>query len=40
VLGYFIAWLVIPQALPPIPVEAPAQPAAPSAPGHGSAQTA
>jgi hypothetical protein len=40
VLGYFIAWLVIPQAPPPIPVEAPAQPAAPSAPGHGSAQTA
>jgi len=40
VLGYFIAWLVIPQAPPPIPVEAVAQPAAPSAPGHGSAQTA
>jgi phage shock protein C len=40
VLGYFIAWLVIPQAPPPIPVEAPAQPAAPSAPAHGSAQTA
>jgi phage shock protein C len=40
VLGYFIAWLVIPQAPPPIPVEAPAEPAAPSAPGHGSAQTA
>jgi phage shock protein C len=40
VLGYFIAWLVIPQAPPPIPVEAPARPAEPSAPGHGSAQTA
>jgi phage shock protein C len=40
VLGYFIAWLVIPQAPPPIPVEAPSQPATPSAPGHGSAQTA
>jgi phage shock protein C len=40
VLGYFIAWLVIPQAPPPIPVEAPAQTAPPSAPGHGSAQTA
>jgi phage shock protein C len=40
VLGYFIAWLVIPQTPPPIPVEAPAQPAVPSAPGHGSAQTA
>ncbi len=38
VLGYFIAWLVIPQAPPPIPVESPAQPVAPSAPG--SAQTA
>jgi len=43
VLGYFVAWLVIPQAPPPIPVEVSAQPAAPSAPsasGHGSAQTA
>jgi phage shock protein C len=40
VLGYFIAWLVIPQAPPPIPVEAPVQPAAPPASGHGSAQTA
>src|SRR5271156_2105397 len=40
VLGFFIAWLVIPQAPPPIPVEAPAQTAAPSASGHGSAQTA
>ena len=40
VLGYFVAWLVIPQAPPPIPVEMSAQPAAPSAPGHGSAQTA
>ena len=32
VLGYFVAWLVIPQAPPPIPVEVSAQPAAPSAP--------
>jgi phage shock protein C len=40
VVGYFVAWLVIPQAPPPIPVEMSAQPAAPSAPGHGSAQTA
>jgi phage shock protein C len=43
VLGYFVAWVVIPQAPPPIPVEVSAQPAAPSAPsapGHGSAQTA
>ena len=40
VLGYFVAWLVIPQAPPPIPVEVSAQPAAPTATGHGSAQTA
>jgi phage shock protein C len=39
-LGYFVAWLVMPQAPPPLPVDAVAQPSAPSAPGHGSAQTA
>ncbi|MGB8801354.1 MAG: PspC domain-containing protein [Candidatus Acidiferrales bacterium] len=41
VLGYFVAWLVIPQAPLPLPVEVSAQPAAPSAPSApGSAQTA
>jgi hypothetical protein len=40
VLGYLVAWLVMPQAPPPIPVEVATQSAAPAAPGHGSAQTA
>jgi phage shock protein C len=40
ILGYFIAWLVMPQAPAPIPVDLSTQPMPPSAPDHGSTQTA
>ena len=39
VLGYFIAWIVMPQAPLPAPVDYAAQPAPPATPGHGSPQT-
>ena len=38
ILGYFIAWLVMPQAPPPVPVDITPQ-TTPTAPDHGPART-
>jgi phage shock protein C len=40
VLGYVVAWLVMPKAPLPLPVEVMAQPITPAAPDRGSTQTA
>jgi phage shock protein C len=40
ILGYFIAWLVMPLAPLPVPADMSTQPIQPSAPDHGSTQTA
>lgn len=40
VLGYLVAWLVMPKAPAPLPVDLSAQPTTTATPGHGPAQTA
>jgi phage shock protein C len=40
ILGYFVAWLVMPQAPAPIPADMSPQPAPPPEPNPGSTQTA